>query len=232
MRQGLISAAAVAAALSSSAAAAAPPAANALPATGAVMNRISAADVAGMMSEIGVATESKPGDPGESPFLLATTPGGARFLFRFANCEDVAAAARCANTIVTAAIPSAGATYDDLNDFNGASVVTTAINIEAHQIIVFTRNILVLGGHARDLYKGTVFLFLSDVQAYAERASGPATSVSFEWTGLKSDPKIAMAIGAPAPGKVPGVRNLAPDVEAAIFNTRDVDFSIGDAPGF
>ena len=196
-----------------------------------MMSLISASDVADMMTELGVSTQLTSADDGGAPFLVAQTPGGGRFLFRFLGCQDAALATGCRNTIVTAALPGLGKTYDDINDFNGNSVVTTAVNVPGEQMVLFGRNIIVLGGHSRELFKGTVFLFLNDVQQFS--ATQAATSVAFE-AGPDESSKIS-GIGARSVSETPetffGVTDISPEIAAAIANTRDTDFAVEYASG-
>jgi hypothetical protein len=198
--------------------------------SGTIMSLISASDVASMMTELGVTTELKAAADG-SPYLLAAAGGGGRFVFRFFGCESAVQATGCRNTIVTAALPSAGVSYDDLNNFNGASVVTTAVNIPEQQIIIFGRNIIILGGHSRDLFKGTVYLFLRDVDSFASSRSS-AASVSFS-KEAPARSKISGVQGGGAekgPTEVFGVSDLQADISAAIANTNDIDFAVDYEP--
>lgn len=188
-----------------------------------MLQQVGAGDVAAMMGELDVGTQLVATE-GAAPILIAETPGGARFAFRFFGCDAPAEAEGCRNVIVTTAMSSAGATYDDLNRFNGEAVVTTAVNVPGEQMIIFGRNIIVLGGHSRDLFKGTVYLFLADVGKFQNDQSGVA-AVSFS-RGPEATTKItSLALAEdPAPGGVFGLEDLSPDVTSAIANVRGVDF--------
>lgn len=205
---------------------------NSLSGPAEVMGKVSAGDVASMMAELGVASQILPVE-GEATMLLATTPSGGRFLFHFRGCENAAQASGCANTVVTAALPSAGYSYDDLNEFNGSAVVTTAVAVSPQQMIVLGRNIIVLGGHSRELFKGTVYLFLVDVQKFVDMKQ-TANSVAFRPSPEKAA-KIGRLSAEPAPaGSISafGLSDLSAETSAAIANTRDVAFSIDYRPGF
>lgn len=197
---------------------------------GSILSAVSIGDVESMMAELGVATERKAAGDG-SPYLLAGTEGGGRFIFRFYGCQDAAQATGCRNTIVTAALPSAGVSYDDLNDFNGASVVTTAVNIPDQQIIVFGRNIIVLGGHSRTLFKGTVYLFLSDIDSFLSRRTGAASVAYKEKAPSRSKiDGLQSGVAAKGPAQVFGLTDLQADISAAIANTNDVNFGVNYTP--
>lgn len=203
---------------------------NSLSGQGEIMGKVGASDVTSMMSELGVASQMLPLE-GEAPVLLATTPSGGRFLFHFRGCENAAQASSCANVVVTAALPSAGYSYDDLNNFNGSAVVTTAVAVSPQQVVVLGRNIIVLGGHSRELFKGTVYLFLVDVQKFVDTKQ-TANSVAF-----RPSPEKASKIGRQSIEETPagasvafGLTDLSAETSAAIVNTRDVAFSIDYRP--
>lgn len=205
---------------------------NSLTGSASVMDKISASDVASMMTELGVTSQMLPQEGG-SPVMLATTPSGGRFLFHFRGCADAAQAVGCANTVVTAALPSAGYSYDDLNDFNGSAVVSTAVAVSPQQVIVLGRNIIVLGGHSRELFKGTVYLFLVDVQKFVDMKQ-TANSVAFRPSPEKAS-KIGRLSAEPSPAGAEsafGLSDLSAETSAAIANTRDVAFSIDYRPEF
>jgi hypothetical protein len=192
-----------------------------------LMAKISASDVVSMMTELGVATQLVP-IQGTGPVVLATTPGGGKFVFHLMACDDVANSARCGNVIVTAAMSNTGLAYDDLNAFNGDSIVTAAVNVPEEQVVVLGRNIVVVGGHSRELFKTTVYLFLNDVQKFA------ASSASSKSVGFTVAPNPQSKIDALSAGKRParafGFDDLSADVSASIANTKDVDFSLPKQP--
>lgn len=200
---------------------------NALAGSGGVMSLISASDVAAMMGELGVASQLVAADG--SAILVAETEGGGRFLFRFFGCANEAQAVNCRNTIVTAGLPSAGVTYDDLNLFNGNSVVTTAVNVPEQQIVLFGRNIIILGGHSRDLFKGTVYLFLNDVASFAQMSSS-ASSIAFAPKADGSKISGVAAMSPSAPKTFFGLTDISQEVSAAIANTKDVSFKVNYTP--
>lgn len=199
-----------------------------------IMTQISASDVAAMMGELGITTQVRPQSDGGAPVLLASTPGGGKFLFHFFNCENVAEAGKCSNTIVTTAFPSAGLSYEQLNDFNRKSVVTTGVNIDEQKIIILARNIVVIGGHSRDLFKGTVYLFLRDVQNFVNSKNSGATSVGFTPSPQKTSKITGVkAAGASAGSEEAfGLPDISAEVAGAISNTNDVGFAIDYDPGF
>lgn len=195
--------------------------------TAEMMTRVSAGDVTAMMAELGVASELKADSEGSPPYIVATVPGGGRFLFHFFNCDVVATAGNCAHTVVSTAFASAGVTYDEINDFNRNASVTTGVNIGEQQIIILARNIIVFGGHSRELFKGTVYLFLRDVQNFADRKP-PAASVRFS-PAPQNTSKIAGLAVREADGQAPkafGITDFTSDVAVAIANTSEVRFSV------
>ena len=206
---------------------------NSLSGPAEMMTQVSAGDVTAMMAELGVTTELKADSDASPPYILATVPGGGRFLFHFFNCEAVAAAGNCAYTVVSTAFASAGVTYDEINDFNRNASVTTGVNIGEQQIIILARNIIVFGGHSRELFKGTVYLFLRDVQNFADRKP-PAASVRFSPTPQKTS-KITGLAAREADGQAPkafGVTDYSADVAVAIANTSEARFSVDYESGF
>ncbi len=191
-----------------------------------IMQTVSAGDVAAMMAEIGVSTQPVKVDGLAEPILLAQTQAGARFLFYFFGCADPVQAAGCNSTVVSTGLPMPGVPYDAINDFNGEANVTVAVSVPSEQLIMFGRNILVAGGHSKDLFRATIYLFLTDVSSFAKKNAG-VTSVAFS-KGGRGDSKIGARI-EPAPQARPfGVSDLAPTVAAAIENTGEVDFSAKD----
>lgn len=200
---------------------------NALAGSGGVMSLISASDVAAMMTELGVASELVNAEG--TAILVAETEGGGRFLFRFFGCANEAQAVNCRNTIITAGLPSAGITYEDLNTFNGNSIVTTAVNVPEQQIVLFGRNIIVLGGHSRDLFKGTVYLFLNDVSSFAQMTSS-ASSVAFAPEAKGSKISGVASTVPSGPKTFFGLKDISQEVSAAIANTNDVSFKVNYTP--
>lgn len=188
--------------------------ANPLP--GAIMNKVSISDVQAMMTEMELSSAVVT-VPGGGKVLLLTTPGGAKFGFSFLGCDDQANSVSCANTIVTAGIAAGAVTLDTINKFNGGSVVTTAIMIPEENIIIFGRNIVVLGGHARELFKGTVYLFLRDIQNFVDSSEASAKTVSAQ----KGE---SVQVGRDA--VIAGKKDYSLEVTTAIDNVRGVTFAI------
>lgn len=203
---------------------------NAMPgAANSVMNRISAPDVAAMMAEIGVAAQGIAAEG--TTIVIAETPGGGRFLFNFLACQDQAQALNCGNVLVMAALPAAGMTYEDLNAFNGNAVVTTGVYAPEQQIVLFGRNIIVYGGHSRDLFKSTIYFFLNDVSTFAQTAGGSASSVAF--APKASGSKISGVQSAPVSESSKaffGLTDISQVVSTAIANTNDVSFKVDYTP--
>jgi hypothetical protein len=221
--------AALATAAAAATAATAAPTSNTTLVQSPVMRQVSASDVTAMMSELGIASQLVANEPGEPPLILSTTPGGGKFLFRFLGCDDVKGAAKCSNTVVTTAFAGTGVAFEDLNTFNGEAVVTTAVAVPSDQIIIFGRNIIVLGGHSQELFKGTIYLFLQDVANFSEKRAA-AVSVGFARQKPPA-PKIGASTYIPAgPFTIFGVSDFSPEVAAAISNTKDVDFLVEYKP--
>ncbi|HXI87614.1 MAG TPA: hypothetical protein VNH64_09155 [Parvularculaceae bacterium] len=203
---------------------------NQAPTANAIMDLISAADVASMMTEMNISTTLEKTDDG-IPYLVATTAGGGEFRFGFLGCKDEAQAAACQGAYVVVMLPAGGATYDSLNRFNASAFVATAINVPDNNAIALGRNIFIIGGHSRALFKTTVALFLRDVAGYIKANLG-AASVSFR-KPAQSPTKISpvQAEAAPSgPMSVFGVRDMKSLVSMAIANTNDVDFNVNYEP--
>ncbi|MEE2692101.1 MAG: hypothetical protein VX640_11235 [Pseudomonadota bacterium] len=199
---------------------------NSLAQAGPVLQEISAAEVAAMMTEIGVTTQPVRVEGLPEPILLAQTASGARFLFYFFGCDNPATASGCANTVVSTGLPMSGVLYDAINDFNGEANVTVAVSVPSEQLVMFGRNILVSGGHSRDLFQATVYLFLTDVSSFVQKNAG-ATAVAFS-RGREPASKINRATGSQAPAHAFGLDDLSQIVAVAIANTGTVDFSVKD----
>lgn len=202
--------------------------ANTFGSASAVMQSVSAADVAAMMTEMGISTQLVRADGVAEPIMLAETRGGARFLFYFISCKTPAQAAGCDGAVVSTAVPSAGLSYEALNAFNGEASVTVAVNVPGEKMVMFGRNIIVAGGHGRELFQATVYLFLTDVSAFVKKNSGVA-SVSF------AQPPAAGSKIAPAAShrsvRAFGLDDLSSLVAAAIANTGVADFAADDPRG-
>lgn len=196
----------------------------------AVMDSVSAADVSAMLAEFSIASELQNSVPGQSPVLVATTPGGAKFLVGFFNCTQPANSSGCSQTMISTAQSSAGVAFDDLNTFNGESNVTTAVYDSSNQILIFGRNVFLSGGVGRDNFKAQVYLFLADMQNFMESRRNTAKSVAMTLTP-ESKSKISSFTGGEAPSPMPTRIGLSQDasleIDMAIANSVDVDFIDG-----
>ncbi|GAB4519102.1 MAG: hypothetical protein Kow00133_04610 [Amphiplicatus sp.] len=195
--------------------------------TAPILYAVDANDVAAMMQEMGIASELIRIEGLEGPVLVAQTPGGGVFAFNFNGCENPAEAIGCKSAVVSTGLAAAGATYEDLNDFNGKATVTTAVGVTGRNIVVLSRNIIVAGGHARKLFQGTVYLFLNDVVKYASARAG-AASVAFGPERSAAGSKIAAPGAEPAPFAFARDDAYAAEISLAIRNTGDVNFAVED----
>lgn len=195
---------------------------------GVLGETISAADVSSMLVDFGITTQLRSANPGDSPSIIATTVGGAKFLVGFFDCADAAKPAGCKQVIISTAQSSGGVEFDDLNSFNGQSSVTTVVYEPTSQILLFGRNVFIPGGVGRDNFKLQVELFLTDMQRFIEGRRSTAKSVSLmESPKLKSKIESMTADGLAAEPKVPAVSHDRPaEVELAINNSLDVDFLV------
>ena len=188
---------------------------------------VGGAEVSAMLSEFGISSELRASPAGGAPSLVATTAGGAKFLVGFFECADAAKPAGCKQVMISTAQASGGVAFEDLNNFNGQSSVTTVVFEPTNQILIFGRNIFLPGGIGRENFKLQVALFLGDMQKFVEGRRASAKSVSFtETPQLKS--KIT-SIAAPAETETPAVAigfDRSTEVELAIANSLDVDFSV------
>ena len=128
--------------------------------------------------------------------------------------------------MVSTAQAASGIGFEDINNFNGHSSVTTAVYEPSNQLLLFGRNIFAPGGIGRDNFKLQIQLFLSDMQTFIETRRVGAKSVAFSKTpDVKS--KLSSITSEDA---APSARSLivsdsgATDVEIAIANSLDVDF--------
>ncbi|MEL6370908.1 MAG: hypothetical protein AAFR03_09330 [Pseudomonadota bacterium] len=195
------------------------------------LETVGASDLAAMLSEFNIQSEVRASQrSGGAPVLQATTPGGAKFLIGFFQCEDTQRAGGCMQLMISTAQPSAGATYDDLNQFNGLSSVTTVVFEPANQILIFGRNVFLPGGVGRENVKLQVALFLEDMAKFSQSRSGSTASVSFNTSpsGLRKG-KISQLneeITTEAVQRMLISQDASLEVEVAISNATGVDFSI------
>lgn len=193
-----------------------------------ILYAVSAGEVAAMMEEMGVASELVRIEGVDGPVLLAQTPGGGVFAFNFNGCENPDEAVGCKSVVVSTGMAAAGATYEDLNDFNGKATVTTAVGVTGRNIVVLSRNIIVTGGHSRRLFQGTVYLFLNDVVKYVSARAG-TVSVAFGPTPPSAaESKIGSGRAAQPHPAFARDDAYAAEVALAIRNTGDADFSVED----
>jgi len=199
---------------------------NKFPAAGGALNEsISATDVTSMLSEYSIQSELRANPAGGSPSLVATTAGGAKFLIGFFECADAAKSAGCKQVMISTAQASGGVAFEDLNNFNGQSSVTTVVYEPTNQILIFGRNIFLPGGIGRENFKLQIALFLSDMQQFVEGRKASAKSVSFtETPKLKSKITSMTSDGAAqSPAFAVGL-DRSVEVELAIANSLDVRF--------
>ena len=194
-----------------------------------IYQSISATDVADIFKELQITTQMRqqgalPGNGSASPIMMASTPGGGKFLVIFQQCANPAEAAGCRQTTISTAQAGTNLVFDDLNHFNGGSSVTTAVYDAANQLLVFGRNIFVPGGVGRENYKLQTLLFLNDMARFANGRSGSATSVSFT-----PPPALSQRLrdaGIATRGHEAGQASL--ELEVAIANAAGVTFDVDD----
>ncbi len=201
-------------------------ASNALPFSSGVMKSISAEDTISMLADLEIAGEVR-GDGIDQPFVVATTPGGAQFFIRLISCDDPVSLAGCASIVVNTAFSNAGATYDELNAFNGISSVTTAINSASDQLLIFGRHIVIYGGMTRDNIELVIALFLNDMQTFAENRNASVTSVSMIPDGGPKRSKIdGLTVNHGLRSKSVLVsEDLVAETGAAVVNLWSADFA-------
>ncbi len=190
-------------------------------------DQISAAEVTGMLADFGIGGELRASTAGGLPSLVATTVGGAKFLIGFFDCAEPAKPAGCKQVMISTAQASGGVEFEDLNNFNGQSSVTTVVYEPTNQILIFGRNIFMPGGIGRDNFKLQIALFLGDMQKFVEGRAASAKSVVFNKT-----PTLKSKIGSIAAGQAPSLiagpiaLNRSAEVEIAINNSLDVSFAV------
>ncbi len=199
---------------------------------GGAFETLGAKDAAAMLQEYGIKTEMRQAQSG-APSLVATTDGGAKFLIGFFECADAANANGCKQVMISTAQASGGIDFEDINQFNGQSSVTTVVYEPTNQILIFGRNVFMPGGIGRENFKLQVALFLGDMQNFVNSRRSGAKSVSFlETPSLKTKiSSISADSGAPAAtGAALGAAGLdrSAEVELAIANSLDVDFRKAD----
>jgi len=145
-----------------------------------VYQAIGAADMASILTDMAITSEIIPSEGGEPPGMVAQTAGGGRFLVGFLKCSDIAAAEDCASMVVFTAMPSAGITFDDLNQFNLASEAARAVYDSDNQLVIFGTHIIVAGGAGRDNLTLNLLLYFDDLNDYFKNRSSSNVSVSFD----------------------------------------------------
>ncbi len=162
---------------------------------GRSLESISAADVQAMLTEFEIGSELQPSNAGRAPSVLATTEGGAKFLIGFFECASIATASGCKQALISTAQASGGVSFEDLNQFNGVSSVTTVVYDAGNQILIFGRNVFMPGGVGRDNFKLQIALFLRDMQTFIEGRQTTAAQVAFT-VRPRLEEKISSVTGA------------------------------------
>jgi hypothetical protein len=190
-------------------------------------DQISASEVTGMLGDFGIGAELRASAAGGQPSLVATTAGGAKFLIGFFDCAEPAKPAGCKQVMISTAQASGGVEFEDLNNFNGQSSVTTVVYEPTNQILIFGRNIFMPGGIGRDNFKLQIALFLSDMQKFVEGRTASAKSVSFYRTPTLKSKVTSIAAGqTPSLIAEPIALDRSAEVEIAINNSLDVSFAV------
>ncbi|MFQ5563852.1 MAG: YbjN domain-containing protein [Parvularculaceae bacterium] len=164
-------------------------------------------------------------DGASDPFVVVTTSGGAKFILRFIGCNDRVLATGCASVVANTAFSNAGATYDELNAFNGTASVTTVINSASDGLIIFGRHVIVTGGVTTNNFGLEVALFLVDVQRFIDARNAVGTAISFDRSrGPKS--KIDGFAGPDAQGPSPVMTSEsgAAETGVAVVNQWSAEF--------
>ena len=190
---------------------------------------IGTAEVSAMLTEYGISSEVKATANGGSPSLIATTAGGAKFLIGFFDCADAAKPAGCKQVMISTAQASGGVEFEDLNNFNGQSSVTTVVYEPSNQILIFGRNIFLPGGVGRDNFKLQVALFLGDMQNFVEGRRANTKSVSFSARPDLSSKIDSITADSATPSPTLSIsHDRSAEVEMAIGNSLDADFRVGN----
>jgi hypothetical protein len=88
-----------------------------------------------------------------------------------------------------------------------------------------------MGGHSRELFKGTVYLFLNDVTNFATSNSAASSTAFASPTALASKITGVNGIAVPEEGKTLfGSQDISQEVGLAISNTNDVSFKVNYTP--
>ena len=192
---------------------------------GALSDSVSAADVTAMLGEYSIQSELRANPAGGSPSLVATTTGGAKFLVGFFECADAAKPAGCKQVMISTAQASGGVAFEDLNNFNGQSSVTTVVYESTNQILIFGRNVFLPGGVGRENFKLQIALFLGDMQQFVEGRRASTKSVSFTQSPKLKSKITSMTSEGDEPNKAFVISaDRSTEVELAIVNSLDVDF--------
>ena len=192
---------------------------------GALPESVSAADVTAMLGEFSITTELRANPAGGSPSLIASTAGGAKFLIGFFECADAAKPSGCKQVMISTAQASGGIDFEDLNNFNGQSSVTTVVYEPTNQILIFGRNVFMPGGIGRENFKLQVALFLSDMQQFVQDRRASTKSVSFTETPKLKSKITSITENGDAPSKAFAISaDRSAEVELAIGNSLDVNF--------
>ena len=198
---------------------------------GGLKDSFSASDVISILSEFPLESALQPYEGDNTATVLASTPGGARFLISLFQCEEPQTGAGCSGAAIFTGFSNAGVTYDELNDFNSDANVTRVVNVSDQNIIIFGTQLFFNGGISRANFKFVTELFLSDMQNYVETKSEAGTSVSLKTAPAERGKIGNLTSSAEAPALPPFLRTgLQVDdaLDAAISNTWDVRFSVED----
>ena len=200
---------------------------------GRTMESISASEIQAMLADFQINSELRGAQRvGGAPVIVATTGGGAKFLVGLQQCADAAQGVGCRQAMITTMHSSAGVVFEDLNQFNGRSSVTTAVYDPNNQILIFGRNIFMPGGVGRDNFKLQVALFLNDMTKFVAGQSTSAASVAFNRSPNLRSKISSVTADADAPNPLLMSAGAAIEKEIAISNATGVDYSVDVAlPG-
>ena len=135
---------------------------------GGLKEKYSASEVSAILGELEVTTTLAPYENDGTATLIAQTSGGATFFVTLVECTDPAAGIGCDGGVILTGSSNAGASYEQLNEFNTNASVAKAINVAHENVIMFGRNLFFSGGVGRDHLLLISYLFLSDMQSYVD----------------------------------------------------------------
>ena len=161
---------------------------------------------------------------GELPSLIVTTQLGGKFLISFMGCKDAAAVANCEGVAIYVATPNAGVSFFELNEFNGTSYISRAINVAEANVVILGFQRFFSGGVTPGNVNDDMDRFLNDIQTYFSARANNATSVSFtakETLSRKLDNKFGKT---PSNASVNSVYNIDAALRQAVGQPQDVRF--------